>query len=339
MTTTSYKPEWIRQDFIDFIAEKFDAIWAYKRVKAQLVKSRCVGIGFYELSFLANHNFKAANYRPGQCILVTVVKDSVRHQRSYSIVEINTSGHVVIAVKQQGKVSNCLTHLKTGEVVELSQPQGEFGLKLNSDRPILLLASGSGITSIMALFKQAIQIERKVDLIYFNRDDAYLDELIQLAKQSNHVHLHAINTLKTKLHISPEVLNHMVPDFKLRDCYACGATQMMQSIEQLYRELRLSEYLNTEYFQMIADDSVPAQPVTFSLAQQDFLAEGNLLESAEKAGLKPAHGCRMGICNTCSCTKLQGSVKNLITGEIDHANNTQIKLCVSQAISPVRIQL
>jgi hypothetical protein len=61
MTTTSYKPEWIREDFIDFIAEKFDAIWAYKRVKAQLVKSRCVGIGFYELSFLANHNFKAAN--------------------------------------------------------------------------------------------------------------------------------------------------------------------------------------------------------------------------------------------------------------------------------------
>ncbi len=66
-----------------------------------------------------------------------------------------------------------------------------------------------------------------------------------------------------------------------------------------------------------------------SLAQQDFLAEGNLLESAEKAGLKPAHGCRMGICDTCSCTKLQGSVKNLLTGEIDHANNTQIKLCVS----------
>jgi len=113
----------------------------------------------------------------------------------------------------------------------------------------------------------------------------------------------------------------------------------MQSIEQLYREFKLSDYLYTEYFQMIADDSVPAQPVTFSLAQQDFLAEGNLLESAEKAGLKPAHGCRMGICNTCSCTKLQGSVKNLLTGEIDHANNTQIKLCVSQAISPVRIQL
>jgi hypothetical protein len=68
-----------------------------------------------------------------------------------------------------------------------------------------------------------------------------LDELIQLAKQSNHAHLHAINTLKTKLHISPEVLNHMVPDFKQRDCYACGAAPMMQSIEQLYREFKLSD--------------------------------------------------------------------------------------------------
>src|SRR5690554_1557936 len=57
------------------------------------------------------------------------------------------------------------------------------------------------------------------------------------------------------------------------------------------------------------------------------------------AGLSPAHGCRMGICNTCSCTKVSGSVLNLLTGEIDHNHNTQIKLCVTQAISPVVINL
>ncbi len=34
----------------------------------------------------------------------------------------------------------------------------------------------------MALFKQAIQLGRTVDLIYFNRDDAYLDELIQASE-------------------------------------------------------------------------------------------------------------------------------------------------------------
>ncbi|MEG2300081.1 MAG: ferredoxin reductase, partial [Acinetobacter sp.] len=64
-----------------------------------------------------------------------------------------------------------------------------------------------------------------------------------------------------------------------------------------------------------------------------------LLDSAEQAGLRPAHGCRMGICNTCSCTKVQGVVRNLLTGELDQNNNTQIKLCISQAVSPVVINL
>ena len=62
-------------------------------------------------------------------------------------------------------------------------------------------------------------------------------------------------------------------------------------------------------------------------------------DSAEQAGLRPAHGCRMGICNTCSCTKVQGVVRNLLTGELDQNNNTQIKLCISQAVSPVVINL
>ncbi len=339
MTKTNYTPEWIREDFIDFIAEKFDAIWAFKKVKAELLQSRQLGADFFELTLKPNHNFKSQHFIAGQCVLVTVVSAGVRHQRSYSVVEINRQGHVVIAVKRQGKVSQVLTQMPVGTVVELSQPQGEFQLKLPSPKPILLIASGSGITSIYALFKQAVQQGIAVDFIYFSRENAYVDEIAALAAQHKNAHFHPINTIKASLHLSQQLLAHLVPDYTERECYACGATAMMQALEQLYAELNIQQSLTTEYFQLQVDESLAAQPVTFSLAQQDFMAKGNLLESAELAGLKPAHGCRMGICNTCSCTKQQGSVKNLLTGEIDHANNTQIKLCISQAISPVRIQL
>ncbi len=339
MTTRNYKPEWIREDFIDFIAEKFDAIWAYKKVKAQLVTQRQIGQEFYELSFQPNHNFNAQQYIPGQCVLVTVVHAGVRHQRSYSIMEINPQGHVVIAVKKQGKVSNVLSQLRQGDIVELSQPQGDFALTSTLDQPVLLLASGSGITSIFALLKQLASQNRIVDLIYFSRDDAYYSQIKALIEKSKNLNFHAVNTLKTPMHLSKELLQHMVPNYVERETYACGANAMMQSIQQIFAEQGLLDQLKTEFFQLQVDVTVEAQAVTFSLAQQDFMATGNLLESAERAGLKPAHGCRMGICNTCSCTKQQGSVKNLLTGEIDHANNTQIKLCISQAISPVRIQL
>ena len=86
-----------------------------------------------------------------------------------------------------------------------------------------------------------------------------------------------------------------------------------------------------------------AQHVVGRVRQPAFLAEveakGNLLASAEAAGLKPAFGCRMGICNTCVCTKVSGTVRNLATGELNDQNNVQIKLCVSEAVSPVQIDL
>ena len=103
--------------------------------------------------------------------------------------------------------------------------------------------------------------------------------------------------------------------------------------------MNITDRLKQEYFQIAVDESLEAQPIVFLRSQQEFAAKSNLLESAEQAGLKPTHGCRMGICNTCTCTKVSGSTKNMLTGEIDHASNTQIKLCISQAISPVVINL
>ena len=114
---------------------------------------------------------------------------------------------------------------------------------------------------------------------------------------------------------------------------------MMQSLQQIYTDLKIQNQLKQEYFQVLADESLAEQSVTFLRSQQQFLAKTNLLESAEQAGLKPTHGCRMGMCNTCTCTKVSGSTQNMLTGEIDHAANTQIKLCISQALSPVVINL
>ena len=76
---------------------------------------------------------------------MTVLIGGVRWQRSYSIVEIIENGNLVIAVKQQGKVSNALTQQPVKSVVEISQTQGEFVLK-TQPHSALMIASGSGVT-------------------------------------------------------------------------------------------------------------------------------------------------------------------------------------------------
>ena len=64
-----------------------------------------------------------------------------------------------------------------------------------------------------------------------------------------------------------------------------------------------------------------------------------LLEQAEDAGLLPDHGCRMGICNTCSCRKRCGTVRNLLTGETSATENELIRICVSVPVGDVEIAL
>ena len=64
-----------------------------------------------------------------------------------------------------------------------------------------------------------------------------------------------------------------------------------------------------------------------------------LLEQAEDAGLAPEHGCRMGICNTCSARKTTGTVRNVITGALSSAGEEQIRICVSVPVGDVALDL
>ena len=64
-------------------------------------------------------------------------------------------------------------------------------------------------------------------------------------------------------------------------------------------------------------------------------ARSSLLGEAEAAGLRPATGCRIGICKTCQCTKRSGTGENLRTGEISSEPDELIQLCISVARSPL----
>ena len=47
----------------------------------------------------------------------------------------------------------------------------------------------------------------------------------------------------------------------------------------------------------------------------------------------------MGICNTCSCRKTAGTVRNLLTGQISTAGEQQIRICVSVPLGDVTLEL
>jgi ferredoxin len=65
----------------------------------------------------------------------------------------------------------------------------------------------------------------------------------------------------------------------------------------------------------------------------------SLLEQAEEHGLRPVHGCRQGICASCTCTLLAGAVRDLRSGETFAEPGQPIRLCVSAPLGDVQLDL
>lgn len=334
----SYKPHWVKTDFIDFVLEKVNPLLSLKKIKAKVVAQQELSSDMYQVTLAPNDKFSRI-WQAGQSVLVSVQIASVFHQRSYSIVEVNAQGHIVLGIKAQGLVSNFLTQNKSDFLVELSQAQGDFVLHQGT-APAVLLASGSGITAIYAMLKQALkQNVKDVYVLYFNRHPVYHFEMQQLAAKHPQLHYHFVDTTAQKRHFDEALLAEVCPTWQDTDAYVCGSSALMLAVKDVYKAHDKSDLLHSEYFQPVMDETATEQPVTFRRSQRDFIATQTLLASAEDAGLRPTSGCRMGICNTCTCTKVSGVTKNILTGEIETEDNRSIKLCISQALSPVVIDL
>lgn len=337
MSVATYQPQWIKADFIDFVLTKIDPLLSLHKAKAKVVTQHALSTDMYQVTLAPNRKF-SRNWQAGQSILLSVQIAGVFHQRSYSIVEITAQGHIVLGIKAQGLVSRYLTTNRSDFVVELSQAQGDFVLQEGSDTA-LLIASGSGITAIYAMLKQALQQNmQQVYVLYFNRTPVYHFAMQQLADQYPQFNYRYIDTSKQKQHFDEALLTHFCPDWQSMQSYVCGSSALMSAVKTLYAKYDQSERLHSEYFQPVISTAAE-QPITFRRSQRDFMATDTVLNSAEKAGLRPNAGCRMGICNTCTCTKVSGITKNILTGEIDTEDHRPIKLCISQALSPVVIDL
>ena len=73
--------------------------------------------------------------------------------------------------------------------------------------------------------------------------------------------------------------------------------------------------------------------------QAEAAAGVSLLEAAEQAGLKPKHGCRMGICHTCKCKVSKGRVRDLQSGESRELNGQEVRICIHAAEGDVELDL
>jgi len=344
----TYKPHVIREDFVDFLLARVNPLWTVSRTVARVENIEYIEDDMVKITLSTNHflNRRFKSFKAGQFIMLTVAIAGIRHQRAYSLVstpeEYARTGRLVIGVKKQGRVSIYLSkQAKVGDVIEITPASGEFMLR-ETAAPSLFVSAGSGITPIVPMVKQALERSKyPVTLIYYSRDPAFRRELEALAAQHRHFSLHIIvDSAEKPAFFDEETLDRLCPDAASRDAYVCAAPGLMTATRKIWAARGWSAKMLQESFLPIkVDENAEAHSVNFRRSQREFDAKGNILASAEAAGLTPAYGCRMGVCNACVCTKVSGTVRNQVTGEINDQSNVQIKLCVNAAISPVVIDL
>lgn len=295
-------------------------------------------------TFVLQPNALWANAQAGQFVRVQLEINGRRVERAYSLSSRPGSRCIAFTVKRQdqGLVSAHLHRtVAVGDVLTISQALGEFVLPGALPSKILLLSAGSGITPVMSMLRELQARDFRGDVVFAHVCRAPDDLIFAAQLQTIAADFAA---LRVVLHFdaavgpfSPAVLAQKVPDVAHRSTWMCGPAGFMDAISHHWEMEGLSAPLHSERFAgaPILPSTAPGTPVAVSCMASGatFTTQGAepLLVQAERAGLTPKHGCRIGICRSCQCVKTSGTVENLQTGELTSAPNELIRLCISTA--------
>ncbi len=341
-------------DWLDFALSKIDPVLSSSRIKARVLSRNLIADQMLLVTLEPNIHWHG--FVPGQYVPLRVQIEGVWHERCYSPVS-NPDHHklqLVIKRHAHGRVSNWIhDHLREGDLVELGTAAGQFTLTKGESKPLLLIAGGSGITAIISLFEAALRQnpERSITLAYYAEhygQMAFLETLQTLAATHQNAQLQLCvateprNDLDLQGRFSRQQLKGYCPDYARRICYVCGPAGLMQAVEHEYQQLNRMDQIYLEQFTLQHAPHSHHEKVRLNFARSQLQIESSqptLLLAAESAGLKPKSACRMGICNTCSCTRISGKTRDLVTGLIDDTPQKVIRPCISEALSDVTLDL
>ncbi|TQM61755.1 ferredoxin reductase [Humibacillus xanthopallidus] len=294
----------------------------------------------------------------GQWARVGVEIDGVRHWRSYSLSA--AAGHdPAITVTAIGVVSTALARdTKTGDILFLDTPQGDFTLP-EHPRPLLMLTAGSGLTPVMSMIRTLVPRRPDADVVLIHSartpaDALFHDELLELADQFPGLTVKHWFTRDSgtdaparRLDLSDATdLETLCPDWRDRAAYACGPAEFLDAATELW--LRdghddTHENLTIERFApaLLPGTGGEGGLVTFEKSDKEVEVGGDvsLLDAGEGCGVVMPSGCRMGICRSCLTPLVAGKVRDLRTGEVHGDEGELIQTCVNAAAGPVHLDI
>ena len=351
---------------VDHYLQQINPMWAAHDVRARVVSvhRETAGVDTAPVATLTLQPTSTwRGHRAGQYVQVGIDLPGTakRLTRCFSISSAaSIPGETItltVRANDEGQVSKYLVHdARPGQMLHLTQAEGAFTLSESPATPtnnrLLFITGGSGITPAMSMVRTLLRdgydgrANRKVTFLHFARgpeDQIFAEELSAIAENDNDVEVHLRYGDAT---FSDFELRRLVPDFRDTDTWVCGPGGLVELVQAAYEDTAptastSSSRLRVEFFKPPTVASGTAEgSVSFSRSGEAAANTGaSLLEQAEALGLKPEFGCRMGICFSCTATKTEGTVRNVLTGEDSSLPDEDIRVCVSAPVGDCSVDL
>ena len=332
---------------VDRYLELVNPMWVVNEVRARIVHIRRETRAGEPVATLTLEPSSAwRGHDAGQFVQVGVEVDGARRTRCFSVssAESKPGDLVTITLRANpdGIVSKHLVnHARVGDVVNLSQADGQFTLPNPLPQQVLLISGGSGITPVMSLLRTMLRrgYGGTVTFVHYAQSpdhQIYADELCDLPPN---VHVHLVYPECGDAAYCTDELARILPEYADVDTWACGPAGLIELVQETYAE---NPRLRVEFFKTPTLGAVEGAEGSTRFARADLEAENDgatLLEQAEALGLTPEYGCRMGICFSCTSRKTAGRVRNVVTGAESDQPDEDIQICVSAPVGDCVVEL
>jgi stearoyl-CoA 9-desaturase NADPH oxidoreductase len=279
-------------------------------------------------------------FRAGQFVKVGVEINGRRHTRTYSPTISEHDVHLLeltITVREGGTVGSHLrAHARPGMLLHLSDAAGDFLMPEQRPDRIALVSGGSGVTPTIAMLRTLLAERHagRIDFVHYGRTAAdwlYRPQVEALAARHPNLHPRFVATREGGARFGADTLEEGV------HVLVCGPPELIDAVRAHHPDATAETF--TPPTLSLSGEATEGTVRFLRSDRSAPIAQGTLLEQAEANGLSPEHGCRMGICHTCTCRKSAGTVRNILTGEISDEEDEDIRICVSVPVGDVALEL
>jgi NAD(P)H-flavin reductase/ferredoxin len=186
------------------------------------------------------------SFVPGQYVDLWVPNDANGARRSFSLANLPGDGLIELMIKRYpgGRLSGLLDgQIKPGDEIRFTGPYGAFHLR-PSERPILMVAGGSGMAPILSVLRQLVGegCARPVRLFYgarAERDLFHMQEIERLGDKLGDFSFEAVLSDVEGGKLVSDAVDEFLArsaSFAAPDVYMCGPPAMLEAAEPMLVE-------------------------------------------------------------------------------------------------------